>query len=557
TPFNTAVVSENVTVNTAITVTPAAFDGYEFDADNALNSPTAVTALANGKLTLKYYYTQKTPTLQVANDGTVTFDNLGDSFSYDLYIGGNVAQRNVVSGETNVYTDKIVTVTGVYEAQLVVSAEGGEEFARSAEVQFATGFLNENEIYSFDNNYAAAGTVNGNVTKEVQSEITHGDSAYALKVTSSGSGARITLDLSERPLEKNARISYWIYVVKPEGATGDTTGTRTNVPQGFEGTLGRFSRTYSESGSSTVPYETWTKMYTYVHGNTSRLDLFCFAWDCPVDNYVFYMDDIYVEEMDYETGDGIYNMVLTSDNGGHFTFTSEQYGSDIAVGDEVDVTMKIKVSTTDVGTDYGFFTIKAGGEEKTIANKDSYSTEWKEVSFRVTVTAAQANLKKWQMDFAEGISLVWMNNSLVMGYISMKDVTFTKYVPLETPADTAEITLTAVANSGGAGPYATTLLPVDDSIKAGATVKVTMTTAISATGNYTRFHTVKDGAVGGVLYGDATGKVDHTFLLSYGTFTFEATVVENQSFTYHGAATPTTGKGVAILCVSMPAAGDK
>jgi hypothetical protein len=273
-----------------------------------------------------------------------------------------------------------------------------------------------------------------------------------------------------------------------------------------------------------------------------------------------------MEEAPYETGEGIHNIVMTGDNGGTYTFTSADYGTDLKVGDLVDVTMKIKASTTDVGTDYGFYTVKAGGEDKTIASKSTYSTEWTEVSFRVAVTAAQTNLKNWQMDTKEGISLVWLNNSLPMGYISMKDVTFTKYVPEETPADSADVTLTGTSVSGGAGPAAVTkLFEVDSSIAAGTTVTVTMTVALSQAGDYTRIHAVVKNASGNltetVVYGFASGANASSQVATlksgeYVTITFDAIVVENQSIEYYGVATPTTGKGVSLLFISMAEAGD-
>lgn len=72
TPFNTTVV-EGVTINQAITVTPETFRWYEFDEANALNSPTSVTVLANGKLMLQYYYT-KMPTPADTADYTYEVD---------------------------------------------------------------------------------------------------------------------------------------------------------------------------------------------------------------------------------------------------------------------------------------------------------------------------------------------------------------------------------------------------------------------------------------------------------------------------------------------------
>ncbi|MBQ4268588.1 MAG: hypothetical protein IJB97_02935, partial [Clostridia bacterium] len=330
----------------------------------------------------------------------------------------------------------------------------------------------------------------------------------------------------------------------------------------------RYCRTVTEDGTTTVPYDTWTKMYTYVHGN-APLNTLTLAWTIPVEGeYVFYMDDIYVEEMDYETGDGIHNMVITSDGGGYYTFTSADYGDGFAVGDKVDVSMKVKVSSANTGKTSRVYTVKSGNvDTKIIAEGNAglnAMTDWTEVKFTATVTAAQNNL--FGCDIPTGISLLWLDCVLPMEYISMKDVTFTAHPeeePKESPADTAQITLTG-ASAGEGGICVLDVLETKD-FAVGTVVKVTLKLALSNSGDYTRLHVVAQGSeklTDNIIYGFAskgnpTAELDVLRKGEYVEISFEAVVVNQGYSFYNGTAVPAGKTGVAFGIISMASAGDK
>jgi hypothetical protein len=209
--------------------------------------------------------------LTITSAGQLTFTSVSNATRYDLYIDGALAQSDVSQTAGLNLLDSLLTVTGQYSVS-VKAYQNETLLSESQAVKYSTPFLNENEFYSFDNEPAVPLLSAGNVTASLSSTTIHGTKGFSYDVKV-GTGdtttdfANLDFDVSRTglaaDLKKAASISFWIYAVKPEGYTGDSTPSNKVIPyveiSSQTGDAGKGYGT-TAAGTQSFAFGTWTQV---------------------------------------------------------------------------------------------------------------------------------------------------------------------------------------------------------------------------------------------------------------------------------------------------------
>ncbi len=302
------------------------------------------------------------PVLSIdAETGVLTFTEMMNVASYDLYLDGVLAKENVESG-INLYDESVFTKTGEYKLEVYAINDQGETVAVSNEVPFATTWLNENEIYSFDNAWdIQTNDISPNFKHSFVSDRTYNDSQYSMKVeiTNDQAYGRVQIILTGRDdlmakFETAKFLSYWVYVEKPAGYTKDTVPARA-LPFLLDGTTKSAAVGMLGDGSGYVPFDQWVQIFLPIPANWSNYEVMGLTIGCskddwavegadgsygqPLDfNYTFYMDDFYIYESDMDLSSFEDYFEATAD-----AVVYKKFATEFSEGTYVNVSMTFKV----------------------------------------------------------------------------------------------------------------------------------------------------------------------------------------------------------------------
>lgn len=257
------------------------------------------------------------PVLTVNADKTVTITGIDGADSYGLICDGvKLADRLTADTAYDLIKQGLITKTGIYNLR-ASAYKGTACIGVGAVAAFNTGRINENELYSFDDAPGLDTFDPIRISVALEDKIIHGDRGYSLKVTTDATNDYCFLDMPLRDvaedMKKATKITYWAYVVRPEGVTvcdgAKLFGVLSNNGRQPSGG-GWQDPVYYEGASLTsgavVPFGQWVQLSmnlsadnSFVHINEGTIQWLMY----PVDDTFGYGQavaaTIYVDDIEY------------------------------------------------------------------------------------------------------------------------------------------------------------------------------------------------------------------------------------------------------------------
>lgn len=240
-------------------------NGHNFFLDSPLSKETEKASFPLG------------PSIVLKNDNTITISKMEGASSYALISDGEKLASDL-SADTTINPLHYYSKTGIYSLRARGYDAKGKALATGAPIEFNTGRIGEHEIYSFDDAPDISEINTVDVDIELEKDIIHGEKGYSLKTTTTGeSYCHIRFPLDDRiydHMQKCISISYWAYLVKPEGYDEDYAGFFGFYSNFSNIATGGYDDPVFYEGKNTmnehiVPYGKWVKLTMYLDANNS------------------------------------------------------------------------------------------------------------------------------------------------------------------------------------------------------------------------------------------------------------------------------------------------